>query len=53
MQNDSDEYPVIYDVGLYRKNENSKAWLSLTKTEYYIDESKILALQLIEPPRGV
>nr|WP_313092761.1 hypothetical protein [Moraxella sp. CTOTU48268] len=53
MQNDSDEYPVIYDVGLYRKNENSTAWLSLTKTESYIDESKILALQLIEPPRGV
>nr|WP_313013973.1 hypothetical protein [Moraxella sp. CTOTU48841] len=49
MQNNSDEYPVIYDVGLYRKNENSTAWLSLTKPESYIDESKILALHLIEP----
>lgn len=50
MQNDSDEYHVIYDVGLYRKNENGTAWLSLTKPESYIDKSKILALQLIEPP---
>lgn len=53
MQNDSDEYPVIYDVGLYRKNENSTAWLSLTKPESYIDESRILALRLIEPPSEV
>lgn len=50
LKNDSAEYPTLYSVGLFRQYASGHVWLSLVEAETYIDESKILAWQLMNTP---